>query len=128
MLPSVECQNSAWSVLFFRQSPFSRSLRLHDCVCGSPQWPVPRVRPEPDAAEARDEDHTPGGQGRWDYGIGDVGGMLEHTRRSAARRRSLRHDLSTTSPRATVDPVLEPPPGALRSRTHSGTAKVEGGR
>ena len=109
-------------------SAFSRSPRLHDCVCGSPQWPVPRVRPEPDAAEARDEDHTPGGQRRWDDGIGDVGGMLEHTRRSAARLRSLRHDLSTTSPRATVDPVLEPSRRALRRRTHSGAAKVGGGR
>ena len=51
-----------------RQSAFSR--RLHDCVCGSSQWPVPRVRPEPDATEARDEDHAPDGQRRWDDGIG----------------------------------------------------------
>ena len=51
-------KTTAWSVLFFRQSAFSRSPRLHDCVCGSPQWPVPRVRPEPDAAEARDEDNA----------------------------------------------------------------------
>ena len=100
-----------------RQSAFSR--RLHDCVCGSSQWPVPRVWPESDATEARDEDHAPDGQRRWDDGIMGSATLeaCSSTRGAVAAHRS----------GCTPWECRAPPRAArraLRSRTHSGTAEA----